>query len=274
MVLSTLAALLSVGALADLPPNCGALPGIEQLLDRLNFNYLLIGEYHGTVEMPEVAADALCAAAKAGRPVILGLEFTPANQSHLNAYLVSDDGAAARAALLAAPAWQAAEDSRVTQAVLALIERARLLARGGYKISAVAFDKVPEPVVSKEREAAMAEVLSAAHSQVPKSLVIALTGTGHADKEGWTSQKPPFLAAGGMLPQQETVSLAFARPGGQYWGCRSPNGDADGCKAYDMPVREPVRPRGIVLDPTLRGGFDGLYSSGGQYSSSLPALNK
>ncbi|QPQ54610.1 hypothetical protein IC614_09770 [Allosphingosinicella flava] len=274
MMLSMLAALMGAGIPAGLPPSCGALPGIEQLLDRPDFNYLLIGEYHGTAEMPAVAADALCAGAKAGRPLILGLEFPPANQPYLDAYLSSDGGEAARTALLVAPAWHAAEDARVTHAVLALIDRARLLASRGYKVSAVAFDKIPQPLISKEREAGMAELLTAAQRKVPGSLVVALTGTGHADKEGWTSQNPPFLAAGGILPPRETVSLAFARPGGQYWGCQSPGGEANGCKAYDMAVREAVRPRGIVLDPALRGGFDGLYSTGGQYTASLPALSK
>ena len=70
----------------------------------------------------------------------------------------------------------------------------------------------------------------------------------------------------------ETVSLSFRRPGGHYWGCAAPNGDtAAGCRAYDMPPREPVLPRGVTLDAALRGGFDGLYSVGGVYSASRPA---
>lgn len=47
------------------------------MLQTKQLNYLLVGEYHGTVEMPQVAADALCAAANKDRPVVLGVEFTP-----------------------------------------------------------------------------------------------------------------------------------------------------------------------------------------------------
>ena len=40
---------------------------------------------------------------------------------------------------------------------------------------------------------------------------------------------------------------------------------------YALPVRRPVRPSGIVLDPTLRQGFDGGYSVGGLFSAAPPA---
>lgn len=251
---------------------CEPLPGIEELVSRPDLRFLLIGEYHGTAEMPAVAGDALCAAVATGRPVILGIEFAPDNQAHLDAYIVSDGGAAARAALLQAPAWRE-EGGRATSAVLGLVERARRFARTGRAVTAVAFDRIPTPTLSAEREAGLAAGLANAQMRVPGSLVVALTGLGHADKEGWISQTPPFLAAGGLLPAAHTVSLAFARPGGRYWGCHAADGDGTrGCTAYDMPAREAVVPRGIRLDPSLRGGFDGVYSVGTAYTASAPAL--
>lgn len=265
-----LAALLaaSTPSVAELP--CAPLPGIEAVVARPELRFLLIGEYHGTVEMPAVAGDAFCAAVATGRPTILGIEFLPENQLWLDAYLASDGGEAARAALREAPAWREA-GGRATGAVLDLIERARLFARAGRLVSIVAFDIQPTPTLSPQREAGLAAGLANAQMRVPNSLVVALTGLGHADKEGWVSQSPPFLAAGGLLPATHTVSLAFARPGGRYWGCHAPDGDRTrGCTAYDMPVREPVAPRGITLDPRLRGGFDGVYSAGSAYMASEP----
>ena len=262
----------SLLASAQLPVACAPLPGIEDILNQPQITYLLVGEYHGTVEMPAIAADALCAAAATGKPVVLGIEFPLESQPHLDAYMRSDGGASARVAFLEAPAWKE-EGGRNTAAVLDLIERARSLSTAGYKVAATLFDKVTNPTVSKEREAGMAEALSEAQARHPGSIVVALTGAGHADKEGWVSQKPPFLAAGGLLPQDHTISITFARPGGQYWGCSAPEGDRTrGCTAYDMPVREPMAPRGIVMDKTLRGGFDGVYYSGKAYTASKPAL--
>ena len=269
--------LLFAAALAAAAPavtECAPLPGLEPVMARADLKFLLIGEYHGTVEMPGVAGDALCAAVATGRPVILGIEFPPANQPQLDAYLASDGGTEARTALLAAPAW-AEEGGRTTEAILALIERGRQLARVGRPVTIVAFDRIPAPTLSAEREAGLAAGLANAQMRVPGSLVVALTGLGHADKEGWISQSPPFLAAGGLLPGAHTVSLAFARPGGQYWGCHAANGDrTQGCTAYDMPPREPVPARGIRLDPTLRSGFDGVYSHGGTYTASPPARGR
>jgi hypothetical protein len=263
--------LAALFAAAPAAPACGPINGLDGLLDRPGLNFLLIGEYHGTVEMPKVASDALCAAAN-DRPVVLGIEFPAANQPYLDAYLDSDGGEAARAALLAAPAWKE-EGGRSTSAIADMIEHARQLAKAGRRVSIVAFDWDGPPSVSKEREEKLAASLRAAQARLPSSIVVALTGAGHADKEGWTSQTPPFLAAGGLLPQDATVSLAFARPGGQFWGCSAPNGGPPrGCTAYDMPPREPVQPRGIRLDPKLRGGFDGLYDAGNAYTASKPAV--
>ena len=247
------AALLAASNPAAAVTACAPLPGIEVVVARVELRFLLIGEYHGTVEMPAVAGDTLCAAVATGRPAILGIEFPTENQPYLDTYLGSDGGEAARTALLGAPAWRE-EGGRATEAVLALIERARLFARVGLPVSVVTFDIVPTPTLSPQREAGLAAGLANAQMRVPNSLVVALTGLGHADKEGWISQSPPFLAAGGLLPAAHTVSLAFARPGGRYWGCHAPNGDATrGCTAYEMPSREPVAARGVTLDPHLRG---------------------
>ena len=87
------------------------------------------------------------------------------------------------------------------------------------------------------------------------------------------SRKPPFLAAGGRLPASETLALGFARQGGQYRGCQAPDGGtARGCAIYDLPRNDPAPLRGIMLDPKLRGGFDGIFAPGKPYSASTPAV--
>ena len=250
---------------------CDPLPGMEQVLARPAVNYILMGEYHGTVEMPKVTADAVCAVALAKRPVIVGVEFPPENQSAIDAYLKSEGAAAARAALLSAPAWKE-EGGRTTSAIFDLIEQARRLSSAGYPVTVVAFDLVPQPVLSKEREEGLARGLAEARAKVPNSLVVALTGVGHAGKSLWTSQNPPFRAASQLLPPAETLSFFFVRAGGEFWGCHPAGGGPPGeCKAYDMPVREPAGVRGIRLDGSLREGFDGFYSAGTKYTASKPA---
>jgi hypothetical protein len=250
---------------------CPPLPGMEAVLDRPGLQFLLFGEYHGTAEMPGLVADALCSAAAKGRPVVLGIEFDSRAQPALDAYLRSDGGVEARAALLKAEVWRE-EGGRTTAAILDLIETARRLGRR-HKLGIVAFDAAPEPGTSARREAAMADAVRQAAGRVPGALVIALTGAGHAGKAAWTSYTPPFPSAGQLLPAERTIALSFARPGGRFWGCRPADGGAsEGCKPYDMPAREPVAARGIVMDPSIREGFDGIYSAGARYSASKPAV--
>ncbi|TGX46114.1 hypothetical protein E5A74_02815 [Sphingomonas naasensis] len=232
--------------------------------------YLLFGEYHGTVEMPGVVADALCSGLATRRPVILGIEMDQVNQPSLDAWLASDGGTDARAALLAAPAWSEA-GGRTTEAILGLLDSARRLARAGRDVTLLAFDPVSISGTSAEREAGMARLLRVAVERRPNSLAIALTGVGHAGKTRWTSYGPPFDALGALLPGEKVLTFAFVRPGGSYWGCQSPEGKREGCKPYAMPVREPVAPRGVRRDSTAREGFDGIYSAGTAYTASGPA---
>jgi len=250
-------------------PACTPLPGLAPLITA-DVEYLLFGEYHGTVEMPGAVADALCSALATRRPVVLGIEMDQLNQPWLDAWLASDGGSEAKAALLAAPGW-AESGGRTTEAILGLVDSARRLARAGRDVTLLAFDPVSISGTSAAREAGMARLLRAAAEGRPHSLVIALTGVGHASRTGWTSYTPPFDALGGLLPKARTRSFAFARPGGFYWGCQSPDGTRDGCKPYAMPVREPVAPRGVRLDPAAREGFDGIYSAGAAYTASRPA---
>lgn len=242
---------------------CPHLPGIDAVLARPDLQFLMFAEYHGTVEMPAMVGDALCHAKASGRPVVLGVELPKSAQAALDRFAA--DGEAA--VLLREPAWRE-EGGRSSRAILDLIGTARRL---GVKV--VAFDAKPDGGVSPEREQAMADALEKAGRD--GSLVIALTGSGHADKEGFTSRTPPVLSAAGRLPAARTLSLAFTRPGGSFWGCRAANGGPDeGCKAYLMPAREPVRARGLALDPGYRGGFDGYYSAGAAYTASQPALQQ
>ena len=264
--------MLTAAVLARL--GCAELAGADALVKRPEIGFVLVGEYHGTNEMPAVARDIACAATATGRPLAFGVELSPSDQPAIDAFMRSNGSPSARAALLASPGWTE-KGGRTTAAIVDMLETLRRLARRN-KVSVVAFDAAPTPRgTSAEREAAMAKLLRKAGAKQPGTIVVALTGAGHAGKSPWSSYTPPFPAAGQLLPAERTVVLTFARPGGRYWGCAAPNGDASrGCTAYDMPPREPVAARGIRLDKSLREGFDGVYSPGGRYTASHPAVKE
>jgi hypothetical protein len=246
---------------------CPELPGHEALLDR-GADFIIVGEVHGTVELPRLFTDLVCAAAARGGPVIVGIEHTPDNQAALDASIASDGGEAARARLIADGAGWNQPGGRASTAMFALVEAVRALKAQGADVRLVAFDDWIESGTNEAREAAMAANLMEAGRGAPGATVLALTGLGHADATGFTSAQPPFRSMVQFLPADRTLSLAFARLGGETWGCRRTD-DAVECRPTASPARDVSIDRGVALNAT-RPGFGGVYSSGAPFTASPP----
>lgn len=250
---------------------CTALPGAAMLLDDARPDFVIMGEAHGTAELPAAFADLVCAYAASGTPVTVGLEFLPGELPALDAYLASDGGTAARSALLASPAWSI-RDGRASQAIFDLVEALRRMKRVHPDLAVVAFDHPSErPGTSAAREKGMADLLLAARRSRPAAPVLALTGIGHAGKSEWTSFGPPFPAMSQHLPADRTIALSFTATGGEIWGCgRATDGAAPECAPRPVTARADHRPRGVTSGSD-RKGFDATISVGGAFSASPPA---
>lgn len=249
----------------------GDLPGAEAVLDR-DVDFIVVGEVHGTVELPAVFADMVRLAAARDRPMIVAIEHTPESQAGLDAYMASDGGAEARRRLASdAPGWQM-PDGRASTAMFELVEAARALKAGGADVGLIAFDHWIESGTNERREAAMAANLVAAWERVPGARVLVLTGLGHADATGFTSAEPPFRSMVQFLPAERTLSLAFVRGGGETWGCRRPEATLE-CLPVVLTARDAPAARGIVLTGE-RAGFDGIVSTGAPFTASRPFLSQ
>ncbi|WP_269715007.1 hypothetical protein [Caulobacter sp. NIBR2454] len=264
-------ALLAGNAVAKPKLDCTPLAGAEALQARAP-DFVIFGEAHGTQELPAAFADLACAYASSG-PVTIGVEFLPAEQAAMDAYMASDGGAAARAALLASAGW-GDPYGRASQAIFQVIDRVRQMKAAGADVTLVAFDHPSEtPGTSDARESGMAKLLLKAKADRPNAPVLALTGVGHAGKSAWSSFNPPFPSMSQHLPADRTVAVTFVRGGGEVWGCRSPTpGAPEDCKVWPSTARETIPTRGIVLD-TSRDSFDAVVSVGAPYSASPPARN-
>ena len=265
--------LLFLTASAQAKPSleCAPLAGAEAITSRSDLDFLVFGEAHGTTELPALFGDLVCAAAATGRPVVVGVEFLPANQPILDSFVASKDASTARKTLLSAPAWSD-RVGRASVAMLSMLEQVRSLRAAGAEVHLIAFDHESESgPTSEKREAGMGRRLLDASRAQAGALVIALTSVGHADRTGWESFKPPFRSAVQYLPGDRTLSLTFIRGGGEVWACRSPaEGAPEECKVWPGTKREEIPPRGIVLDAS-RPGFDGVVSVGKPYSAAVPA---
>jgi hypothetical protein len=63
-------------AAAAAATQCRPVAGTERLWGKPETRWIMIGEMHGTAEMPATFADLVCRAAATGRPVTVALEQT------------------------------------------------------------------------------------------------------------------------------------------------------------------------------------------------------
>lgn len=253
-----------------LAQGCQPLPGLASSVALDHTDFLLVGETHGTKELPAAFAGIVCAVLESGRPVVVGIEQPPAHQSALDAYMVSDGGDAARGALIGAPAWST--DPRFSVAMVDLIETIRGWRTAGADVTLVAFDEqAGQPGTNAAREESMARQLTAARDARPGSVAVALTGLGHADKGGFVSMSPPIASMIMHLPPERTASLAFTRSGGENWRCWREEGvQREVCGPAPLTVRESPLDRGIHPAPDMPT-FDGRFSPGATLTASPPA---
>lgn len=267
--MALIAALAADVASARAAIDCTPLAGAETILDRPGAHFVIFGEAHGTSQLPATFGELVCTAAKSG-PVTVGLEFLPAEQARLDAYLASRGDGAARSDLLAGEGWSD-QHGRASRAILALVEHLRVLKSQGADLAVTAFDHPSEqPGTSAARELGMAQNLLRAKAARPGAKVVALTGAGHAGKSAWTSFDPPFPAMSQHLPDAATIAVTFERPGGEVWACRAPaEGQAPVCRAWTATMRDEIKPRALWMDAS-REGYEAIVSPGGAFTASEP----
>lgn len=195
----------------------------KQAADR---RLLLLGEFHGTREIPRLVT-RLVQHYAAGGPVLLGLEIDHREQGALDAYLRSDGGAAARTALGARAWWTRTDDQhdgRRSHDMLDLIEAVRRLRAGGADVALLAYDvNVDPPHADRDaRDRAMATSIRVAHDALPRGRALVLTGNVHAMKA-----RPSWLPAeaarpaGTWLGDLQPFSVRLMAREGTSWGCRA-----------------------------------------------------
>jgi hypothetical protein len=156
---------------------------------------VLVGEVHGTHELPAVAGRLARIAAAQGRPVAVALEVPRTEQPALDAFLAGPDDAAARAALTASAFWHPLpgwDDGRAGRGLLRLVRSLHALAADGTDVAVTAMDlprlasgtPVPPDVVAllvHHRDEVMADAAAAALAPVVAAggLGVVLAGNVH-----------------------------------------------------------------------------------------------
>lgn len=183
---------------------------------------ILLGELHGTREIPKLAAAVVTDYAASG-PVLLAIEIDHAEQDAIDRYLRSDGSLAAREALRGRTYWTRRDvqhDGRRNDDLVALFEHVRTLRRSGHDMSVLAFD-VHRGGNHHARDRAMATVLRAAYRALPRGRLVVVTGNVHAMKEK-PAGTPAMMQvpAGAYLRDLDPLAIRITARAGHFWMCR------------------------------------------------------
>lgn len=238
---------------------------------------LLVGEMHGTTQVPEVVGRIACHAARAPEAdVILGLELPSDNQPAVDAYLASDGGEPAVAALLAAPHFASeTKDGRSSRAMLALLEAVRVWRAAGAPIAVVCFDVAAgETKTAAERDAGMARTLVATQRARAGSTLVTLSGNVHNRTKPGVPWDAAFVPMGVHVREAfpELVSLDFRSAGGTFWACMgTPSGESKCGVAEGRGSDRGAEPFVELHAARTDEGFDGVLYVG-PMTASEPAV--
>jgi hypothetical protein len=232
---------------------------------------VMLGEMHGSVEMPGFTGNLACRAAVAGHAVIVGLEIPRAEQAVIDGYLAGEGSAADRQALLRGEHWQRSyQDGRSSAAMVELIERARRLRKDGHAVEVLAFDTGSYDDWNA-RDAGMAAIILERAKARPDAFVVTLTGNLH----NRTAPGLPWDAS--LVPMGVHVKAGSGRAlglnglyeGGSTWMCE-PDG---GCGAREVGFKDfPYEAPAIDTGEGARSqGLDGIFFVG-PLSPSPPAV--
>jgi hypothetical protein len=220
----------------------------------------LLGEIHGTAEIPSFVGAIACEATQ-GHPVLIGLEIPEEMNQAFAVYLASEGSDLDRGALLAHRFWTL-EDGRASQAMLGLLETLRRLSRDGKAVEVFGFDGSFSNGEARDVGMAANIVERLMSSGTEDAVVLILTGNLHArtaDERwmGWhVSREFPWL-----------TSLNTAYSGGTAWVCTS-----EGCGPRSLTGRN--RGDSVFVERSSEpdgNGYHGTFYVG-PVSASPPAM--
>jgi hypothetical protein len=216
--------LLSIPALHAQPWRQGAAK--ELMAAAGDHRTVLLGEMHGTQEIPLVVGDVVEHWSRS-QPVLLALEIHASEQRTLVDYLDGDGAPASREGLRQRPYWsvpQKRNDGRRSEDMLDLVERIRSLRAEGRDVAILAFDVANGvPRDSQWRDGAMAANLRSALAALPHGRLLVVTGNVHAMRLR-PDYAPPQMQTpmGTYLQDLRPISIDIAAATGAFWACPSP----------------------------------------------------
>lgn len=233
---------------------------------------VIVGEIHGTNEVPEWVAEVASELLEGGLAVTLALEIEREEAERIGEFVDSSGADADRAALLAGPFWSSGyQDGRRSAAQMELLDRVRRFRAAGHRIEVALLDSAAVRG-TRERPEHMARSLLATPAD---RVVLAVVGNVHSrNRRGvpWNAEYEPmaFLAAKSS-PERRIVSLNLSHEGGRVWSCAS--SEPSSCGERAVPGASAPLSRGVVRLVPTADGHDGEYGAG-TLTPSRPAIER
>lgn len=240
----------------------------QSLLDAaaIRERVILVGELHGTNEMPAFASGLACSLLQQGRQVVLSLELPSDVQPEIDRYLASDGGEQARQPLYDTN-FGKLRDGRGSVAYMAMMEQVRVLRNAGAPITLAATD-AGRSQLPGSRDRVMAENIVELARKNPLAAVVSLSGNLHAAKLKGGHAGADYEPLGYLLTRQMTThAIVLVHAGGAAWVCMPQcgvhemggAGAATKRRGYDKVVNV----GSITASPPVREKQSALRSEGG-----------
>ena len=252
--------MFAVAALLSVQAECAAPAGTDALLERPE-RVLVVGDWHGTVEIPAAFLGIVCEAANQG-PVTVALEMPETERTLFRNALAAPTEEAARETFLYGDFGNPrSTDGRNSVAMLDMMVGFWRLKAAGRDIAIHPFMSVDSVIRGRDQawwELEMAYGMSRALADRPDARVVVFVGDLHARKKGYERFPDVGLPAAGHLHASDTFTLHTAVQGGESWSCEATCGRRVNRGRHDAAPEV----RGIILGPVQDGAYDGLLAVG------------
>jgi hypothetical protein len=219
---------------------------------------VLLGELHGTSEIPRFVGDLACEGSLGKSGVHLGLEISRDEQPRIDSFLASAGDPRDYRALLEGKFWRRPfQDGKSSRAMLELLDSIRRLKGSGARIDVFLFDLAGP---AQDRDAEMAKKILAVRTQAaPNDLFLILTGSVHAMKKRITIGTTELVPMAFSLAEAgaRVTSLVNVYPPGTAWACTGPGTEACGSRPISGKARGDAR--FIELTGGDERGYDGTF---------------
>jgi hypothetical protein len=217
---------------------------------------LLLGELHGTREMPQLFTELVCRATTSGLDVIVGLELQPELGAAAERYASSAHGDLAERVRIIQPRLKYGDGSS-SVAVVDAFEALRKLARTTARVHVFGFR-------TEVKDARYAAAIEAMHHEHPRAVMLAFMGNGHIGlTQAPEDDEPPvgmLLRAHGL--DVRSIYIDWTDGTAYFLGPHGP-----GIYVQDRAPRKPGQP--FVIERSGLPEYD-LAISVGRIHASLP----